>query len=143
MELIAVERWLFDTLTGDAALAAAAKNGIHPDVDRGTNPDAIAVIFSLQSPGADDNSLCATRTESTPLYLVRARKRTRRAAELETSAKRIDALLHGAEDAIGEAPDTYRLYVERESPFRFSFSENGVEYHQLGGLYRFRVIPAE
>lgn len=142
-ELIAIENWLYVTLSSDAALNAAAPGGVHADLLReqgrpGTVPP-VYVVFSLSSEGEVEAGLCGDAAGIAPEYAVRAIAPVRKLALLETAAARIHALLKDASAALtaltGDSA-AGQVFTHRVAPYRVNTVDAGREFYELGGIYR-------
>ncbi len=134
-ELAIAEQWLYETLSGDAQLAAAAVGGVWLDTAPSDTPYPYVTFQFI--PGSQDlKTANAIRIWANTLWLVKATAKVGAHGALVTIANRIDAVLHLGTGTVG----TGRVYwCERESPFSQPITENGVQYRQVGGLYRIRV----
>ena len=150
MPIDTVEQALSARLTDDTALWDAATGGIHyavvpqrtakPTVTRGIAAVPVVVVFSLQSPGADGNTLESGRSISNPLFFVRAIGEGAHFEGVRAAAERIDALLQGWRRLEDGEP---RFICERESEVQLppDEREGGAIGYVMGGMYRFRVMP--
>jgi len=131
----ASETWLYERLSGDAALADLVGDRIFDGVGR---PDAVYpfVVFQFQG-GHDVAGVSAQRLMGQEVYLVKAVGRAASYADLKPVAKRIDELLHRQR---GVTADGTVWACVREQPFKNVYVENRIQYRQLGGLYR--LFPA-
>lgn len=131
METLTADRWLYNTLHGDAALM-----GLVEDVYTWPVPQGAAlpyVLFQEQS-ARDVMGMGPHRIWSTGTWLVRAVAETATwGGDLEAAANRIDALLQ----AKGGVVVGGQVFVcVREQPFRLVENANSRSYRHLGGIYR-------
>jgi len=134
LEPSVIAKWIYGTLTGDAALAAIVGTRVYEDVA----PQGAAmpyIVFQMQSPGNDLNALGSRRVIATPLYVIRGIAQTASyTGNLATIAERIDVLLHGQQQRVG-TNDGY-VWCYRERPFRLAEVRDGIQYRHSGGVYR-------
>lgn len=132
MEPLTVDRWLYNTLHGDATLM-----GLVTDVHTWPVPQEAAlpyVLFQEQLPPRDVQGMGAARLWGVGTWLVRAVAETERwGGALEQAALRIDALLQ----AQGGTVSSGQVFVcVREQPFRLVENANSRQYRHSGGIYR-------
>lgn len=134
----AVETWLFQTLTNDAALMLLLNAPPEKCVRAGT-PDRgqqfPVVEYNLQAPGADDSSRCGGVELSRLTYQVKVIGRGVGAVALQPFWDRLDALLTGAADGGGG----FRWNVIRETPIRYTEVSGSDRYTHYGGLWAFEI----
>lgn len=131
METLTVDRWLYSTLTGDAALMALV-TGVHTwPVPQGA-PLPYA-LFQEQA-SRDVQGMGPARLWVTGPWLVRAVFETRSwGGALEQVANRIDALLQAQGGVVAGG----QVFVcVREQPFRLVETVQSREFRHLGGIYR-------
>lgn len=133
-EIVVGNRWLYDTLAGDATLAGQAPGGVH----EGEAPSGSAyplVLFQWIG-GFDSAVLNAIRIWHSGVWIVKAIGVGPSLASLSDVAARIDLLLHRASGApSGGVVHT----ATREAPHRSAYTDAGVRYVELGGRYRIQV----
>jgi hypothetical protein len=142
LELDAVEKWLYETLSGDDTLrtAVGADEGVR-FVFEGAQPQDSplerCVVFQYID-ATDEKVVGAVRIFTTALYQVKGVGEGDDYAPLAPVVARIDALLDRAKgtNAYGEV-----WGCTREMSFRDPGPavENGVPYRQAGGRYRLYV----
>lgn len=137
METFAVARWIWGTLTADAALSAIVGSGVYDGV-RKAGSALPCVVFQLQAPGNDFMTMNGVRIWNSSLWLVRGiAEQSSYGGQLLTIAYRIEALLHGQK---GSNSDGVIYTCVRERPFQLREQpKEGTEYRHLGGLYRIQA----
>lgn len=134
IEITAVDRWLYEKLTDDAALMSAV-SAVYGYV---APPAAVYpfVLFSYLG-GTDVAGQPAVRILTSGLWQVKVVGASSSFLSIEQAAKRIDELLQGASSS-GAAADVYGCV--RTQPL--AFTELGADnrrYQHLGGIYRIYV----
>lgn len=135
-ELSAADKWLYTTLSGDAALAAIVGTRVYDTLA----PEGSAfpcVVFSYQG-GHDVHTNGPGRVMVSALYQVKVIGKDGAFSELTSAAERIDELLHARH---GSNTDGLAWAV-REQPIKYMETDSGVRYYHLGGLYRIYVMEA-
>lgn len=129
-ELLAVEQFLYSTLTSLTTGASALATGIYSHV---APEGAVApyIVFQRQG-GHDVNGVGSTRICTSELYTVKAIGDVSFAA-LDSLVDAIDTLLHRSS---GVATAGAIFSVVREAPFSLPTVEDGAIYYQRGGIYR-------
>jgi hypothetical protein len=142
-ELTRVDRWLYETLSGDEALVELVGANVYPEVapavlEPGGTLAATAVTFAVQAPGQDSRVLgtgpgsrALTRSE----WTVKAVGPAPSPLDLEPVADRIDALIHGAAAELDVDGETWRLTATRTFPVRYPELVDRRLYRHLGGIY--------
>lgn len=133
-EIVTAERWLYETLTGDAAIAGMVGAGVYSDAapSSATYP---MVLFAMLS-ATDLRVVGPARIWSNMLYVVRGIHETSSKAALDALASRIDAVLHAA----AGSTDGGSIYAcVRERPYQLSETLSGRRFMHLGGVYRLFV----
>jgi hypothetical protein len=136
IETVAIETWIYDTLSGDAELSALLPGGVYPRLaPEGQWDDHITVRRAGR--GGDDNTLGLSRGVVEAFYEVRVWHRGDDHSVIAEAANRMDALLHG-----GAQEDTDpRFVMERTETIEDDETENGVTWYALGGVYRVLATP--
>lgn len=132
IEATRIDRWLFETLTGDAALTAAVGSRVYSDLA----PDKAAmpyVVFSMQTADRDVQGIGTERFLVQPVYLVKAVGAGVSYEPLEAIADRIDAVLQGG---AGSVTGGLIHACIREQMVRYPEVDAGQQFRHLGGLYR-------
>lgn len=137
-EINAIDRWLFTTLTGDAALTAVIGTKVYADIVWQATPpiEPPYAIYSMLS-GVDLRVVGPYRVWSDCLYIVKMVAESNTfAGVLKTGADRIEAVINvkSGSNVDGIVDNCYRVQPLRlaEPPV------NGRIYRQLGGIYRIR-----
>lgn len=136
VEIGRVETWLFDTLSGDSDLDAEV-NGYFSEVASG-DPEYPIVVWRLLTP-TDVRGVGAARVMIRADYVVVAIESFSSGgsyAPLKTAADRIDAVLHGQD---GTADDGTIFSCTRREPFASTFTDQGIQYRELGGRFRIQA----
>lgn len=130
METTAAERWLYETLAGDAELTALVSDRIFGYI---APIEAVfpLVVFQVQA-GADVRGVGPTRIMSALTMVVRGVDRGQSFVGLEAIADRIDALLQGR-SGVGV------LGCVRLEPLALAEVVDGIQYRHLGGIYQMYV----
>lgn len=130
--------WLFDTLSADSVIAAAAVGGVWDGPAKDETPYPI-LRFDLQSAlTVRGNSFFEIMQNM--LWLVRMVGVGGSYVPLEQAAQQIQSLLHG----VSAVPVSGGMIESsaREQTFRQSRVDGGREFRHLGGLYRIYVQGA-
>lgn len=134
-ELTRVDQWLYETLSGDAALGSAVGTRVYADVA----PQGAAfpyLVFSYQG-GSDKRGVGTARYFVEALYLVKAVRQGESYQPLQTVMDRVDALLQGSSGGTATGGTVYASV--REQSVRFPEVTEGRQYRHLGGVYRITV----
>lgn len=156
-EGLIAENWIFDTLAGDATLAAAlALDGrapgyqvgvyahVAPERDTRSNraPQTPYIVFSrLGSEAGDERTIGGCRVFTDPVYRVTvwdSGPGSVSTARLQTIADRIDTLLDNV--ATGTTPPGYCNRIGTEIPVVVQ-TDGGVDYG-LSATYSIRLQPS-
>lgn len=129
LETTIVEAWLYQLLTADTAIAALIGSAVYSSVAPQGAPK-LYIVLGYQG-GSDENAI-GTRALAQPLYQVKAVGRHSDIATLRALADRIDALLQDTRVVTAG----YQIRVQREGIIRNPEFDEGVEYQNLGGMYR-------
>jgi len=147
-ELATAERWIAAQLDDDTLRGVIVGGQTYMGAYNRHAPEEAPgwyIVYSLQSPGADQTVLCGSRTMSDPLFFIRAVGQDCGFADLEAVEDRLDALFGNASvDAGAVIPGSPAFDVVRESPFQDDDPQEdgiGVTYYITGGLYRFSIRP--
>lgn len=135
-ELVAAERWLYSTLTGDATLAGIVGNRVYGHV---VPPNATRpyLFYTLAAAADDYTTLNATRIWAEFVYAVRIVNKTESYPSLETAAAAIDAALHRES---GSNVSGAIVGCVRQSPFALvEIDQDSSQVRHLGGVYRLFV----
>lgn len=131
-----VDKWLWDTLSGDATLSGMVNGRIS-----GTLSDRVLetpyVHFSYQS----DRNITAIGGEIISVdcrYLVKAVGKTSSWGTILPMAKRIQELIHRPYQTF-QVTGVGSLTTIRESVVQQPESDSGIQYRHLGGIYRIRA----
>jgi hypothetical protein len=134
-EIVIAERWLNQTLTGDAALAAMGVHGHLIPKDA-----ALPAIVFVPRPGLDLVALGGARVFSTLDYIVKGVCQAESLAPLVEAVTKVDALLHGKSGAVTGGRV---LSCIRVQPIAYPETSQGKQYRHLGGVYRLQVQEEE
>jgi hypothetical protein len=136
IETVAVETWMYDTLSGDTELSDLLPGGVYPRLaPEGENRDHIIVRRIAR--GTDDNTLGLSRGVVEAFYEVRVWHRGDDHSTISEAANRMDTLLHGARQEDADP----RFLMERTETIEEDETENGVTWYALGGVYRVLATP--
>lgn len=140
-EVVAVDRWLYTTLTGDATVSGIvgtkAFGHFVPEAQGGSAIAPPYVLWTMPGAGNDVNTLNGVRIWADMLYAVRLVAKVEGFLSLEAGAAAIDAALHRAS---GSNVSGTIVACVREAPFAMPEIENdGAQLWHLGGLYRLNV----
>lgn len=130
-EIPRIEQWLYDRLSGDAALNNAVGGRIYAYL---IPPEAAlpAIVFSYQR-GSDVSTQNGRRVLLDAVYLVKVVGEGWSSAPLQTIVDRIDAVLGMAS---GVGADGVRIECRRLNPIAYVEYSDGRLYRHLGGLWR-------
>jgi len=129
LETVIVEKWMIDLMLADAAIGALIGTDIYPIVaPQGLKRPFMLVIYQQ---GSDINSI-GERSLAQPLFQVKMVGRHQDVATLRAGANRIDALLQDKRVVVAG----YQIRVQREMEIRTPDFGTGVEYENMGGMYR-------
>ena len=135
-EVVAAERWLYATLTGDATLAGIVGTRVYGYIVPAGVPTPF-VLWTMPGAGNDRNTLNGVRIWADMLYAVRLVDEVEDYIPLEAGAAAIDAALHRAS---GSNVSGTIVSCVREAPFAMpELRESGPQLRHLGGLYRLNV----
>jgi hypothetical protein len=134
-ESLAIDEWLYGTLTGDAALTAVVGQRVHNEQAPTTSTFPL-VVFQLQS-SIDVRGNGQTRIMVDALYVVRGIvANASYDANSKLIAERIDALLHASSGGTADGGAASIFTSHRTQHFRLAEEESGKQYRHLGGIYR-------
>lgn len=137
IETVAVDQWLYETLTADVTLSVLCPGGVWADL---APPDSTlpAVVFSDLG-GVDTVGVDGVRILTSGMWLVRViAEATSWQGTLRQAADRIDAVLHNVS---GHAGGVTVGKCSRESPYKLVDTAHGRQYRHLGGTYRIVLYP--
>jgi hypothetical protein len=131
VETLTVDRWLYQTLTGDTTLMALVTDVHTWPVPQGA---ALPYVLFQEQAARDVQGMGAERLWATGSWLVRVVSESASwGGDLEAAAKRIDTLLQ----AQGGTVSGGTVFVcVREHPFRLVESAQSRQFRHLGGIYR-------
>lgn len=129
-ETLEIEKWLYETLSGDAMITAQVSTRIY-SYQAPAGAAMPFILYSFQG-GSDLNSLGSVRSLSGPLYQVKVVGLGSSMAALKTVADRIDALLQGATKLSAQIV----LRCLREQSISYPETDGDARFNHLGGLYR-------
>lgn len=133
-EAMAGYLWLVGVLSTDSILSGYAPGGVYRSLAPvGTAPPF--VIISFQS-GPDTRTAQGVRILAMPLYQVKAVGPSYETALLVNAASRIDDLLKLAS---GSVAGGYIASCYRESELVLDNLVDGVQWSEMGGLYRTQI----
>lgn len=134
--VVAAERFLFGTLTGDATIAAIVSARIYGYIA----PPAAAhpyILYTQRAAGDDLTALGAIRIYSQFVYDVRVVDKTESYIALEAGSAAITAALHKAS---GSNVSGAIVGCVKESPFSMpELDRDGSQLRHLGGTFRLYV----
>lgn len=139
-----VATWIFDTLTGDAALMdmlgefplRSVREASYAGVAERSQAFP-CVVYGLQSGGAltEENDRCGFPTATRVLFQVKAVVRGEGIIAAEPFYARFNALLTGAT----ATPTGYRFDVTREQVLSYTEVNGSDRYRHHGGVWAFTV----
>ena len=131
--LIAFE-FLYTTLSSDSQLQGYASGGTW----RGMAPVSTVPPFTVMSfmSATDTLTMNRVRLLSNPLIQVKASGPSSLTAQIGQAASRIDTLLKRVS---GSTSDGLILSCSQESPLMLDELVNGVQWTNIGGLYRLQI----
>lgn len=130
-ELITAERWLTSILTNDGTLAGYVGGRVYGHIV--PSDASFPYIWFTHQASSDVQGVGPHRIMVSALYTVRAVAVATSFASLEAIANRIDGVLQAASGAVVGG---IVLACVRERPFVLVEPSQGVQYRQLGGIYR-------
>ena len=134
--VVAAERFLYGTLTGDATLTGIVGNRVYGHVvpPTATRP---YVFYTLQDAGDDLTEIGAQRIFSNMIYVVRIVNKTESYASLEAGSSAITAALHRAS---GSNVSGVIVGCIKEAPFALlELDPDGSQLRHLGSRFRLYV----
>lgn len=138
VELLDVDRFVWDALSGDAALGALF--GGTGDAMRAYNLHApLGSVFPLIIYGilpdsqTDTNGVAGARIFTEARYMAKVVGETADPETLRDGASRLDALLHQASATVN---GTTVLSIIRDGPLNYPETLEGVEYRHVGHVFR-------
>lgn len=134
-EVQAAQEWLYTTLSGDAQLTAVVGDRIYPR--RAPQNTAYPYVFFQLQSGLDTNAANAVRIWTDCLFSVFVVTKGSSSEPIEPALKRIDALLHKASPTTNDRGEIFDCV--RENALELNPVVNGIEYLQIGGVYRIHV----
>lgn len=137
IETTLVDAWLYTKLSSDATITSLVAARIYGYTAPPT-PTFPYIIFNHQG-SADVSAVGGYRIFNSGVYQVKAVAQSTSAATAKTIADRIDTLL---QRAYGTVTGGYVLGCVREQPLVYVEITNGIQYRNLGGLYRIYVQGA-
>lgn len=141
-ELPRIERFIYQTLSGDATITGIVANRIYS----GAIPQSVtlwpAIVYYPLSAGEDVRGPGPTRIWTAPLYLIKAVSQSASVATLQTLCDRIETLFHGLKGSANG--DTIIQFCLRERAFRMTTVEapGNTIFAHLGGEFRFAASAA-
>ncbi len=134
--IVAAERWLYATLTGDATLAGIVGNRVYGHVVPG-GATVPYVFYSFQGAPDDTTTINAETIWSELVYAVRMVSKVESFTTVEAGAAAIHGAIH-RERGSNISGDILACVQER--PFAMiELDRDGFELRHLGGLYRLYV----
>ena len=133
-EVIIAFEFLYATLSGDSTLASYATNGIW----RGMAPVSTQPPFVVMGFMSGTDTLTGNRVRllSNPLIQVKASGPSSMTTQLGQAASQIDTLLKRVS---GTTSDGLIHSCYQESPLMLESLVNGVQWTDIGGLYRLQI----
>lgn len=130
--------WIFEKLTTPAIAGVA---GVYEDDAPGgsTTSASTWVVFELLAPGDDVSEVAEQNIWTDFVFVVHAIARGRSTKALAIIAEEINTRLHRASGVAGGARI---LSSTRQRPEHDNWTEMGIEYRSLGGVYSLIVQPA-
>ncbi len=128
--------WLYTSLAGDAAIAAAAVGGVHEGIAPQDTPYPYLSFQYQDRGGRDVRVVGPSRLWSDLLILVKAVVEGTDASVAEQLAADVDRVINSKS---GAAAGGRVVSCVREQPFALSPREYGIDYRQRGGIYRLQV----
>jgi hypothetical protein len=130
--------WLYEQLT---AVPIAGVSGVYEDnaPAGATDSDDVWIQFELLVPGDDVAEVAEQNIWTDFTFIVHAIARGRSTVALADIASAIYARLHRTD---GVAGDARVLSSVRQRPEHDNWTEMGIEYRSLGGVYSLIVQPA-
>lgn len=134
-ETVAAYQWLYNTLTGDATLAAAIGNRVY---DLAPQPATYPLIQLAEAGSNDKQFVNASRIWVESDWLIKVIDGPNVGWERAGSIfDRLDSVLQGND---GGTVAYGRVYVSvRQATFQYPEVEDGVVYRHLGGRFRLMV----
>lgn len=134
-ETLAVDRWIYDTLTNDGTLMALCPGGVH-EQPAPLDVKGLFVVFAVQT-ALDTTGLGAARILTSGVWQIRVVGENVPTSTLGPAAARIDQLLQGQRGSNADG----RIYgCVRTGPLRLPAEvSDGRIIRSLGGLYRITV----
>lgn len=131
--------WLYKALTDPqiSGVGLAVYEDVAPQ--GATNKDTVWIEFELYAPGDDAAEVAEQNIWTEFTFIVRGIMRGRSTVALKPVAEAIYARLHRADAVLGDARI---LSATRQRPDHDNWTEMGVEYRSLGGIYNVIVQPA-
>lgn len=130
-ETLIVEKYLSSLFAADTALSAIiadrAYNKVAPQMERRT-----CVIFAYLA-GGDSNTVGCRGVAEMDYKIVASGELGK--ADIQTAADRIDALLQNLSAVSGGVT----VRCKRQSIYSDESSDSGIQYEDIGGIYRFWV----
>jgi hypothetical protein len=125
-----VDRWLWETFTGDATLMTATGGRITTDEypEEWPNP----LLTYQMSSSRDILGVGGERISTNNLYEIKAVDQGSTYQRITPIAARVDTLLHKARVSTAYG----NLTCQREFAIRYPESRQGVRYRHLGAMYR-------
>jgi hypothetical protein len=131
--ILTADRFIYDTLTGDATLAGMVGTRIYSEVAP-HNMDSPWVVYQCQTPeGRSVNGLGAVQIMLDEIYTVRVIREGNSYDPIEDAADRMIELLHGKHGAVSGG---YALACVMTGPVKYMTLENGKPYRHLGAMFR-------
>jgi hypothetical protein len=130
--------WLYDTLT-DTPITGVT--GVYEDAapQGATDKNSRWVEFELFAPGQDVAEVAEQRIWTELTFMVRVVMRGRSSVALTDIAAEVDDRLHRAS---GTTADGAVISSTRSQEHQENWTEMGIEYRALGGVYHLIVQPA-
>lgn len=130
-EIETIDKWIYQTLSADAALTAIVGNRIYTELAPQL-VDQPMVIYHQQSPSTDLMEVGQRRVWTQGRWMVKLVGRTQSFVDLYSAFDRIETLLHRADGVVGSGNV---LAVTREQIVKYVELSDGIQWRHFGGIY--------
>lgn len=128
-----VDRWLYETLSGDSELAGMVGGRIVGTLSQGAVATPYVVYFLSSS--RDVYTVPTIRVDTDSRYTVKAVGTGATWSQVARIAAHLDALLHGA-----QATTSYgTVACVRDTVIQYAEVDGGTQYRHLGAVFRVRA----
>lgn len=134
-ETLAIDEWLYASLTGDSTLAGIVGNRVYSEMAPDTATFPFVLFAHLSSVDVPTHNQYRIMVDA--VYVVRGIVQDMSYnAESKAMAEAIDRILHRSSGGSADSGGALIFTSQRTQPFRVAEQQSGKSYRHLGGQYR-------